>query len=437
MISNIKNQKQILAKLGIEKLNDMQEEAQLAIHSTNEIVLLSPTGTGKTLAFLLPLIAELNPSSEEVQLLIIVPSRELAIQIENVARTMGSGYKIHAAYGGQSFNTDRQAIKHRPAILIGTPGRLADHLRRETFSTEEIKALVLDEFDKSLEVGFEGEMTEIMSFLPALEKKVLTSATQGVSIPKFVGLSEKLITVDYLDTKTSQLTIKAIVSPEKDKIQTLVDALCHLGGQPGIVFCNFKDTIARISEYLTENGIAHGCFYGGMEQRERELALLKFRNGTHQLLLATDLAARGIDVPEIQFIIHYHLPLREEEFTHRNGRTARMQREGSAYVLHWRNERLPEFMPTMEEEYLLTADIPAPSEWETLSISGGRKDKISKGDIAGLFFKQGGIDREQLGAIEIKNDQAFVAVHKSQVKHLIQKLDNARLKKTKVRVRLA
>lgn len=436
MISNIKNQKQILAKLGIEKLNDMQEEAQLAIHSTKEIVLLSPTGTGKTLAFLLPLIAELDVTSEEVQLLIIVPSRELAIQIEDVARTMGSGYKIHAAYGGQSFNTDRQALKHRPAILIGTPGRLADHLRRSTFSTEEIKTLVLDEFDKSLEVGFEGEMTEIIGLLPALEKKILTSATQGVVIPKFVGLSEKLITVDHLDTKLSQLTIKAIVSPEKDKIKTLVDALCHLGGQPGIIFCNFKDTIARISDYLQEHGIAHGCFYGGMEQRERELALLKFRNGTHQLLLATDLAARGIDVPEIQYIIHYHLPLRQEEFTHRNGRTARMQREGSAFVLHWRNEQLPDFMPAMEEEYLLAQEIPQPSIWQTLSLSGGRKDKISKGDIAGLFFKQGGIDREQLGTIEIKNDQAFVAVHTSQVKHLIQKLDNARLKKTKVRVRL-
>lgn len=437
MMSTIKNQMQILAKLGIEKLNDMQEEAQLAIHSTQEIVLLSPTGTGKTLAFLLPLIAELDPSSEEVQLLIIVPSRELAIQIEDVARNMGSGYKIHAAYGGQSFNTDRQALKHRPAILIGTPGRLADHLRRDTFSTEETKTLVLDEFDKSLEVGFEGEMTEIISYLPALEKKVLTSATQGVVIPKFVGLSEKLITVDYLDTKTTQLTIKSIVSPEKDKIQTLVDTLCHLGGKPGIIFCNFKDTIARISEYLTEHGIGHGCFFGGMEQRERELALLKFRNGTHQLLLATDLAARGIDVPEIQFIIHYHLPMRAEEFTHRNGRTARMLREGTAFVLHWRNERLPDFMPEMEEEYLLTQEIPEPSAWETLSLSAGRKDKISKGDIAGLFFKQGGIDREQLGAIEVKNDQSFVAVHRSQVKHLIQKLDNARLKKTKIRVRLA
>ena len=434
MISNQKNQKQILDKLGISALNEMQEAAQLAIHSSKNVILLSPTGTGKTLAFLLPVIAQLDPSCNEVQLLIVVPSRELAIQIENVARNMGTGYKIHAAYGGQSFNTDRQAIKHRPAILIGTPGRLADHLRRETFSTQDIKTLVLDEFDKSLEVGFEGEMTEIISYLPSLEKKVLTSATQGVEIPRFVKLDAP-VEVDYLHQGSSKLEIKAIVSPQKDKLETLVKALCHLGNTPGIIFCNFKDTIARISDYLKDHGIAHGTFYGGMEQRERELSLLKFRNGTHQLLLATDLAARGIDVPEIQFIIHYHLPIHSEEFTHRNGRTARMQSEGTAYVLHWRNERLPDFMPTMDEEYLHEREIPEHSLWSTLELSGGRKDKISKGDIAGFFFKEGNANRDQLGTIEVKNTQSFVAVHSNVVQSFINKLNEKRLKKAKLRIR--
>ncbi len=436
MISEHKNQKQILDKLGVSQLNEMQEAAQLAIHAAKEVILLSPTGTGKTLAFLLPTIAELNPDLDEVQLLIIVPSRELAIQIEQVAREMGTGYKIHAAYGGQSFNTDRQALKHRPAILIGTPGRIADHLRRSTFPVDDVKTLILDEFDKSLEVGFEGEMSEILSLLPAIEKKVLTSATQGVSIPQFVKLVNP-VEVDYLHIANSKLEIKAFVSPEKDKIHTLVKALCHLGNKPGIIFCNFKDTIARISEQLTEQGIAHGSFYGGMEQRERELSLLKFRNGTHQLLLATDLAARGIDVPDIQFILHYHLPIHAEEFTHRNGRTARMHSEGTAYVLHWRNENLPDFMPEMDEEFIHDAPIPEPSPWQTLSISGGRKDKISKGDLAGFFFKQAGVQREHLGTIEVKNDQSYVAIHQSEVAHTLMKLDNQRLKKAKVRVRIA
>ncbi len=435
MISTQKNQRQILDKLGIQQLNEMQEAAQLAIHSAKEVVLLSPTGTGKTLAFLLPLIAELSPETSNVQLLIIVPSRELAIQIEQVARNMGTGYTIHAAYGGQSFNTDRQALKKQPAILIGTPGRIADHLRRDTFDTEDIKALVLDEFDKSLEVGFEGEMSEITSLLPAAEKKVLTSATQGVKIPDFVGL-EQAVYVNYLHLKNDDLTIKAIISPDKDKLETLVKALHHLGNQPGIIFCNFKDTIARISEHLSDQGIDHGCFYGGMDQIDREVSLLKFRNGTHQLLLATDLAARGIDVPDIQFILHYHLPMRLEEFTHRNGRTARMHKEGTAYVLHWRNERLPEFMPELEEEYLLDNTTREASVWKTIHISAGRKDKISKGDIAGLFFKKGELDKGELGVIEIKNDSAYVAVAAHKAASCVQKLTGSRLKKTKVRLRI-
>lgn len=435
MSNTIKNRKAILAKLGIEALNEMQEEAQLAIHAAKEVVLLSPTGTGKTLAFLLPLIAEMDVQCAEVQTLVIVPSRELAIQIEQVARDMGAGYKVNAFYGGRPFSKDRIDLNRRPALLIATPGRLADHLRRGTFSTQQIKALVLDEFDKSLEIGFEEEMSEIIEALDSVEKKVLTSATQGVEIPDFVGIEKPLI-VDHLGDGVQQLRLKSIISPAKDKLETLVRALNHLGDQRGIVFLNFKDSINRVSEYLEEQGISHGCFYGGMEQKDRERALIKFRNGTHQLLLATDLAARGIDVPEIAFIIHYHLPHRLEEFTHRNGRTARMHSDGTAFVLKWKNEHLPDFMPTLEEEPLQDAPLLKTSQWQTLFVSGGRKDKISKGDIAGLFFKQGQLSKEHIGLIELKHDCAFVAVKANKSKQLIQLVDNNRLKKKKIRVSL-
>ncbi len=435
MSKTIKNQKAILDKLGIEKLNAMQEEARLAIHSCAETVLLSPTGTGKTLAFLLPLIAEMDRECEEVQTLVIVPLRELAIQIEQVAREMGSGYKVNAFYGGRSFSKDREDLNRRPALLIATPGRLADHLRRKTFVTTNIRALVLDEFDKSLEVGFEDEMSEITAALRDLEKKVLTSATDGVDIPAFVGL-EKPIYVNHLADGVTKLAVKRIVSPDKDKMETLVKALCHLGNEPGIVFLNFKDSIQRVSDYLTEKGVSHGCFYGGLEQNDRERALIKFRNGTHQLLLSTDLAARGIDVPEIKFIIHYHLPHRSQEFTHRNGRTARMHNDGTAYVLHWEKEELPDFIQVPEVEVLADAPLPSPSEWATLFVSGGRQDKISKGDIAGLFFKQGQLKKDDLGIIELKKDCAFVAVKTKKVNQLMQMVNNTRLKKRKIRLYL-
>ncbi|MEZ4984217.1 MAG: DEAD/DEAH box helicase [Saprospiraceae bacterium] len=434
MKHTIKDQQAILEKLGITSLNPMQEEALSVIGQQPEVMLLSPTGTGKTLAFLLPILAHLDRSLQAVQLLILTPSRELALQIEQVAREMGSGLKVNAVYGGRRIANDKEDLRHPPAVLIGTPGRVADHFQRRTFSPQHIRFVVLDEFDKSLEIGFTEAMSEILTALPPDANKVLTSATKGLEIPDFVGLQQP-VTIDYLDNSaTNGLAIQAIVSPDKDKLPTLLAALKHIGDQPGLIFCNFRDAIERVSAFLTENGVPHGCFHGAMEQFDRERALVQFRNGTYQLLLATDLAARGIDVPEIQFIIHYHLPTRAEEFTHRNGRTARMKRTGTAYVLHWDQETLPDFIGSPTTLSLTEGQLPSPTGWTTLFLSGGRRDKISKADIAGLFFKQGQLKPDELGLIELKQDCSFVAVPSKRVKFLLRELDNYKLKKRKLRV---
>ena len=427
------NQQAILDKLGIAALNPMQQEAGKVIPNHSETILLSPTGTGKTLAYLLPVILGLDSDCREVQLLIVVPSRELAMQTEQVVRSMGAGFKANAIYGGRAGSQDKIDLKHRPAILIGTPGRIADHLRKQSFTTDFIKTLVLDEFDKSLEVGFEAEMSEIISALRGVKTKVLTSATKPASIPSFAGLKKPRY-INYLHEKIEQLSIKTIISPTKDKIETLVDALSHLGNQPGIIFCNFKDSIQYVSDKLTAANISHGCFHGGMEQIDRERALLKFRNGTHQLIVATDLAARGLDIPEIKFIIHYQLPSKEQEFVHRNGRTARMNSEGTAYVLAYQQEKLPEFIGKTPVEKILPAPLPAPSPWRTVYVTGGRRDKISKSDIAGFFMKQGKLQPAELGVIEIKPEGTFVAVPAGKVTELINLTNNMRLKTKKVRV---
>jgi len=436
MSNSIKNNQEILNKLGIEKLNPMQEEAHQIIAENNNVVLLSPTGTGKTLAFLLPTLNQLDLDLHEVQALILVPSRELAIQIEQVVREMGAGFKANAIYGGRPMSKDKIELSHPPAILIGTPGRIADHLRKGTFSIDFLETLILDEFDKSLEVGFEDEMTEILEALPNIKKRVLTSATQEIKIPKFAGLKNEVY-IDYLDQGVSKLEIKTVISPEKDKLNTLVDLLNHIGDQPGIIFCNFKDTIQRVSDHLNDKNITHGCFYGGLDQKDRERALIKFRNGTHKLIIATDLAARGIDIPEMKFIIHYQLPLKSQEFTHRNGRTARVDNNGTAYVLKWVKEDLPEFIhPNTKTEVLTKNHSSESNNWKTIFISGGRKDKISKGDIAGLFLKQGNLEKEQLGTIELKQDCAFVSVPSDLAGQLIAKLNNSKLKKKKVRLNI-
>lgn len=430
-----KNQADILAKLNIKKLNEMQEKAQEAICSDSDVILLSPTGTGKTLAFLLPIIDQLDEDCEEIQILILVPSRELAIQINQVIREMGTGFKTNAFYGGKSGSKDKMDLKHRPAILVGTPGRIADHMRRHSFTSEFIQTLVLDEFDKSLEVGFEKEMKDIISSLFNLEKRILTSATQGVDVPNFVRLKNPK-TINFLNDKATKLQLKSILSPDKDKLETLAQTLAHLGNKSGIVFCNYKDSIQRLSDFLTEKQIPHGCFYGGMDQIDRERTLIKFRNGTHRLIIATDLAARGIDVPELNYIIHYQLPGRQEEFTHRNGRTARMNANGTAYIVHWKNEPLPDFIPEIEVEELSDRPMPSIPDWKTIFISGGRKDKISKGDIAGICFKKGELKPADLGVIELKDDCAFVAVRAKKAIPLIQKLNNTHIKKRKIRVNI-
>ncbi|QVY66274.1 DEAD/DEAH box helicase [Polaribacter sp. Q13] len=432
MANNIKSQQDILAKLQISELNQMQKEAIATINKNDNVILLSPTGTGKTLAFSLPLLEFLDPNLEEVQALILVPSRELAIQIEQVIRSMGSGFKVNAVYGGRPMSKDKIELKHIPAILIGTPGRISDHFANDRFSKEYIKTLILDEFDKSLEVGFEYEMRNIINQL-SLNKRILTSATQGVDIPDFVGLS-KPNTINYLKAVTSKLQVRTVVSPAKNKLNTLLHLLNHLGNKQGIVFCNLKDSINNVSTFLESKNIKHGCFSGGMEQKDRERSLIKFRNGTNQLLIATDLAARGIDVPEMSFIIHYELPQAVEEFTHRNGRTARVSAEGTAFVLKWKDERLPDFIKNADVQDISKQAERSPIFWETLFISGGRKDKISKGDIAGLFIKQGKLSKDQLGAIELKQDCAFVAVPSTLTEELIEKLNNSRLKKKKVRI---
>jgi len=321
-----KNLQEILDKLEISQLNAMQQEAYKTITENQNTLLLSPTGSGKTLAFLLPLLEELDPDLAEIQAVILVPSRELAIQIEQVTREMGAGFKANAVYGGRAFSKDKIELKHAPAILIGTPGRIADHFRRETFAREHIKALVLDEFDKSLEVGFENEMKEIIAELMGLKKRILTSATQNIDIPGFVGLKNPK-RIDYLKGEQPSLEIKTIRVTPKTKLQSLVKLLSESARGSGIIFCNLKDSIAEVSEFLNKNSIEHGIFSGGMEQKDRERSLIKFRNGTQRILIATDLAARGIDVPEIDFIIHYQLPFKASEFTHRNGLTARMHRE--------------------------------------------------------------------------------------------------------------
>ena len=316
-----------LQNLKIESLNPMQEAALEQGTGRKDVILLSPTGSGKTLAYLLPLLLTLKPNDDSVQVLILVPSRELALQIDTVFRSMGTSWKTCCCYGGHPIAEEKKSIAgNHPAIIIGTPGRITDHLSKGNFDPETIETLIIDEFDKSLEFGFHDEMAEIITQLPGLKKRMLLSATDAEEIPQFTGLN-RTVKLDFLPEATEEqenrLKLMKVLSPSKDKIATLYNLLCTLGSSSSIVFCNHRDAVDRVHKLLEDKKLSAERFHGGMEQPDRERALYKFRNGSCHVLISTDLAARGLDIPEIEHIIHYHLPVNEEAFTHRNGRTAR------------------------------------------------------------------------------------------------------------------
>ena len=317
-----------LANTGITALNEMQQ-AVLDAGTTKDMVLLSPTGSGKTLAFLLPLLTTLTDEDKKIQAVIIAPSRELALQIETVFRSLGAGYKVNCCYGGHPIRTEKKSLEHPPTVLIGTPGRIVDHLERGNINLDSVRTLILDEFDKSLELGFLAEMKEILAHLPGVRRRVLTSATAAVDIPAFTGITAPVRLSFLKDVKESKgLALRVVKSPVKDKLETLYKLLGELKGGSALIFCNYRETVERVSNYLTEMGVDNEYFHGGMEQPERERALSHFRNGSATVFISTDLASRGLDIPEVKNVIHYHLSVSEEAYVHRNGRTARMNGRG-------------------------------------------------------------------------------------------------------------
>jgi superfamily II DNA/RNA helicase len=438
-MENNPNIVQTLQKLDIEKLNAMQEATYKTIKSEKDIFLISPTGSGKTLAFLLPIIELLDAKLQHVQCMIISPTRELAIQIESVWKKMGTGFKINTCYGGHDMTVEIQNMKNPPAILVGTPGRISDHIERKTFSTESINILILDEFDKSLSMGFEEEMSYVVGKLSALQKRIMVSATAKIKMPDFMGEKEaKVLNFNLEDEKTTdQLELKTIVSESKDKIDRLYELLCFIGSEATLIFCNHREATERTVDLLKEKGIESiGFFHGGMEQLDREKALIQFRNGTYTFLVATDLAARGLDIPNVNHVIHYHFPLKKEEFVHRNGRTARMNAEGTAYLLLYQNENIPEYLPKLPTELRFSINPIAPlaSEWNTLYISGGKKDKLNKVDIVGFLSKKGELEKVDLGLIEVMDFMSFAAVKTHKINNLLKKIATEKMKGKKYKI---
>ena len=430
---------QALSNLKIDTLNPMQEAAIDAWKEGKDLILLSPTGSGKTLAYLLPLLETLKPDVKGVQAVVLVPSRELALQIDQVFKSMNTPYKAMSCYGGRPAMEEHRTMKGmEPSIIIGTPGRMNDHLSKQNFDASTVKTLVIDEFDKCLEFGFQEEMATVIGQLPKLERRYLLSATESEEIPQFTGMN-RTTRLNFLDTEeelSERIHIYKVMSPIKDKLETLYKLLCTLGSESTLVFCNHRESVDRVGKYLQSQKLPCGIFHGGMEQEDRERSLYKFRNGSCHVLISTDLAARGLDIPDIDHIVHYHMPIQEDGYIHRNGRTARWEAEGNSYIILHGEETLPAYVSEEPEIFELPEQTPKPSqpEFVTLYIGKGKKDKINKIDIVGFLSKKGNLGKEEIGQIDVKDHYAFAAVSRKKVKQTLQLIRNEKIKGVKTRI---
>lgn len=432
----------LLHNLKIEELNVMQQTAIDAYKEGRDMVLLSPTGTGKTLAYLIPLLSSLKKGIDRVQAVVLVPSRELALQIEQVFKAMKTEFNIMSCYGGRPAMDEHRAMKGiRPSVIVGTPGRMNDHLGKKNFEASCVRLLVIDEFDKCLEFGFHDEMADVIGKLPKLQRRFLISATDAEEIPEFTGVG-KSIKLDFLEgegTLADRLHIYKVVSPIKDKLETLYRLVCSLGSEQTLVFCNHRESVNRVGKYLHSMKVYCEIFHGGMDQDDRERALYKFRNGSCNIFVSTDLAARGIDISGIKNVVHYHLPVAEDGFIHRNGRTARWDADGNSFVILHGEEKIPEYINMEMKEYVLPESTPKPSlpEFVTLYIGKGKKDKINKIDIVGFLFKKGGLNKDDVGKVDVKDHYAFVAISRRKSKQTLKLIQSEKIKGVKALIEVA
>lgn len=432
IISNIRE------KLGIECLNDMQREMLDSINEPGDLVLLSPTGSGKTLAFIAPMLKELKAPNGKLQAVIIAPSRELVIQIFGIVRAIATGHKVTCCYGGHSVADERQSLSVVPSIIVSTPGRLLDHINREHINVFTTRLLVLDEFDKSLELGFHDEMKRILRRMPNILRRTLTSATMIDEFPDFLRLHQVRIVNFLADKKEldSRLTVWSVRSDAKDKLEAALSLLKSITPGRTIIFANHRESAERIQEFLVQRGVSAGLYHGGLDQQEREMALTLFDNGSNLILVTTDLGSRGLDIADVASIIHYHLPSSREIYTHRNGRTARVAANGNVYVLLGPTEEVPDYITFNDELSLNKANATAELKSQVASIyfNAGKKEKISRGDIVGFIANNGGITAQEIGTISLHDHYAIVAVPRAKVDDILSRIARLKIKNKRVRI---
>lgn len=440
----------VVAELGYTEMTPIQAESIPVLLAGKDLVGQSKTGSGKTTAFGLPLLQKLDLGKRVVQALILCPTRELCAQVTRELRKLArnhAGATVLSLAGGESMRDQIRALKVGVHIVVGTPGRVLDHLGRGSCHFGNVATLVLDEADRMLEMGFQADIEKILQAAPQPRQTVFFSATFPGSIAQMSRVHQRA-PVRVTITEPSEVPPDIIqelllVEPEK-KLDALCSVLCSRPHESALIFCNHKATVTELYNTLLAAGVSVDCLHGDLEQPERDVAMARFRNESVRLLLATDVAARGIDVLDLDLVVNYDLPVQPDVYVHRIGRTGRAGKTGLAVSLgSAREQRLidaiqaqtgaPLPVAERQDKHLgldrLLQKIARPAKRATIGIAGGRKDKLRPGDILGaLTGEAGGLKAEDTGKIEIGDRVSYVAVTRSLGGQAVKSVNAGRIK---------
>ena len=438
-----------LTSLGYEEMTTIQAMVLPTALEGKDVIAQAKTGSGKTATFALPLLAKLNPRHFGAQALVLCPTRELATQVATEIRRLirhQQNIKIVILCGGQSIGPQIGSLEHGAHIIVGTPGRIKDHLRKKTLNLGQISTLVLDEADRMLDMGFFDDIESIIKETPKSRQTLLFSATYPEHIETLSGRFQKdpeKISAPSLHEET-QLQQLFYLTKRSRKLESLETLLGHYQPESAIVFCHTKDTTREVSAHLKENDIPALALNGDLEQRDRDQVLIQFRQQSCRILVATDVAARGLDINDLPAVINYDLPKDPESYVHRIGRTGRAGKQGLAISLLADRERhkLESIGNFQNCEYDVTpietlnnkSKMPTP-DYVTLCISAGRKEKVRPGDILGALTGDAGIKGSAVGNITVSDYAAFVAVETTVAGEAIKKLAAGKIKGRKFKVR--
>lgn len=438
-----------LNQLGYESMTPIQEEALPLGLGGFDLIAQAKTGSGKTAAFGIPMLNKVDVTDLTVQGVVICPTRELSNQVAEELRRLArfqQNIKIVVLTGGVPGKPQVASLQSGAHIVVGTPGRIKDHIQKENLDISEIESLVLDEADRMLEMGFKEEMIDIIGYTPHTRQTMLFSATFPEDIEYISRRFQKKPMQIAVQAHHDLDTIEQLfyMTHHKDKFASLVRLIAVNELEHAMIFCNTKQLVKEVIAHLTEKGFSAVPLHGDMEQREREQILIQFKHHSTNLLVATDVAARGLDIEALPAVINFELPHNLETYTHRIGRTGRAGMEGKAITLFTEKERykldnLSEYQGhALEYESIerlpKTKHSRVTPQYVTLYISGGRKDKVRRGDILGAITKNLGVPGQHVGKIDVVERSSYVAIERGYEAEVVKGLNQSKIKGRKFKV---